>query len=110
MTFGPGAAVATYTTTFGWYQNLYKSKELLVWMRIALFTPFPLVKIFQLRYDTYFDEVFSTRMAYLFRVVVLQLVVAFLMVVWMVLPYNISELVPIIALGVVLGASAAPFI
>jgi len=110
MTFGPGCAVATYTTSFGWYQHEFHSREALVWMRMAVFTPFPLIKILQQRYDAYFDEVFTVRTAYLFRVVIMQLVVALLMLVWMFLPVSVAEFAPIIGFGVVLGASCAPFI
>jgi hypothetical protein len=111
VTFGPGAAVATYTTLFGWYQHEYQSKELLVWMRIALFAPFPLMKMLQQRYDTYFDEMYSTRTAYLFRIVMMQLIVATLMGVWMLLPWNaFDDMIPIVAFGVVLGACCAPFL
>lgn len=109
MTFGPGCAVATYTTLFGWYQRELHSSEALVWMRMALFAPFPVIKILQQRYDAYFDSKFTIRLAFFFRVVFMQLVVALLMIVWMVLPTTVAGLAPIIGFGVILGACCAPF-
>mmetsp|Transcript_83115 Transcript_83115/g.144402 ORF Transcript_83115/g.144402 Transcript_83115/m.144402 type:complete len:482 (-) Transcript_83115:77-1522(-) len=110
MTFGPGCAVATYTTLFGWYQHVFHSSQALVWMRIALFAPYPLIKMLQQRYDAYFDEMFTVRSTYLFRVVIMQLVVAMLMLVWMFLPVSIADFASIIAFGAVLGCCCSPVI
>jgi len=113
MTFGPGAAVATYTSLFGWYQHQYEDRGVLVWMRLALFAPFPVMTMLQLRFDAYFDEKYGTEAMYLFRLVVMQLVVSLLMSIWMFLPLEFASLEavrPIVAFGGLLGACCAPFI
>lgn len=113
MTFGPGSAVATYTSLFGWYQQEYHNSEILVWMRLALFAPFPIVKMMQQRYDAYFDERYSTEATYLFRLVIMQVVVSILMIIWMLLPLQLSasETVhPILIFAVLLGFCCSQFI
>jgi len=111
MTFGPGSAVATYTSLFGWYQEEYHTREIIVWMRLALFAPFPVMKLMQQRYDTYFDEMYSTESMYLFRIVVMQVVVSLMMIIWMLLPLSVSATVhPVLIFGVLLGACCSPFI
>lgn len=112
MTFGPGAAVATYTCLFGWYQQYYQNSEITVWMRLALFGPFLFVIVLQQCYDTYFDEVYSTEFMYLFRIVIMQAVVSVLMFIWILLPADTAaeEFHPIVIFGMLLGACCAPFI
>lgn len=113
VAFGPGVAIATYTSLFGWYQQQYHTGEILIWMRLALFAPFPFIKMLQQRYDAHFDDMYSTESAYLFRLVAMQLVIALLMIIWMFLPLQLSAteaIHPILIFGVVLGTCAAPSI
>ena len=113
ITFGPGSVVASYTCLFGWYQQQYHSGEILVWMRLALFAPFPFMKMLQQRYDAHYDETYGTEATYLFRLVIMQIVVALLVILWMLLPLRFSaseEVHPILIFGVLLGACCAPFI
>jgi len=113
VAFGPGAATATYTSLFGWYQQQYHTSEILIWMRLALFAPFPIIKVLQQRYDAHFDEMYSTESTYLFRLVIMQVVISLLMIIWMFLPLQLSAseaIHPILIFGVVLGTCVAPFI
>lgn len=105
-TFGTGAAQAFYLAGVGFYVIRFSSNLFLIWMLLALFTPFPVALFLQERFDALFDKAFSTRVTFFFRVILLPLgVAAILAVLALVCTFWTWVLVCGVALGFCCAAS-----
>lgn len=75
-TFGSGAACAFYLAGSAFFVVRFNNPVYFLWMLLAVFTPFPLALVLQEHYDAFFDKVFSTRVTFFFRVILLPLVMS----------------------------------
>eukprot|EP00747_Dinoflagellata_sp_TGD_P091618 gnl/TRDRNA2_/TRDRNA2_165126_c0_seq1.p1 gnl/TRDRNA2_/TRDRNA2_165126_c0~~gnl/TRDRNA2_/TRDRNA2_165126_c0_seq1.p1 ORF type:complete len:433 (+),score=20.44 gnl/TRDRNA2_/TRDRNA2_165126_c0_seq1:168-1466(+) len=86
MTLSPGCLYASYFALIGFYVHRFDSKSISIAMIFCLNVPGVLVSLLQTYLDAYFDEAFSTRATYVFRVVVMQLMLGVVAIIWMLVP------------------------
>lgn len=77
-TLGPGAALSFYLAGVGFFVVRFNSRNILLWMLLAVYSPFPVALLLQEKFDAGFDKVFTTRVTFFFRVIVVPLMMAVL--------------------------------
>jgi len=77
-TLGPGAALSFYLAGVGFFVVRFNSRNVLLWMLLAVYSPFPVALLLQEKFDAGFDKAFTTRVTFFFRVIVVPLMMAVL--------------------------------
>eukprot|EP00747_Dinoflagellata_sp_TGD_P112533 gnl/TRDRNA2_/TRDRNA2_171500_c3_seq1.p1 gnl/TRDRNA2_/TRDRNA2_171500_c3~~gnl/TRDRNA2_/TRDRNA2_171500_c3_seq1.p1 ORF type:complete len:465 (-),score=30.30 gnl/TRDRNA2_/TRDRNA2_171500_c3_seq1:42-1436(-) len=80
--FGPGVAVAFYTSMVGFYTEHFHSCVYYTMMLAAVYVPYPIVIFAQSRFDAYLDEWFGPHRTYMFKVVFMELGIACIAALW----------------------------
>merc|ERR1719271_1591898 len=86
MALGPGAAAAFYCAMSGFYMEKFHSRSFFITMLLCLVAPQPVMSLLQQSFDAFFDEQFSTKVTYAFRVITMQLILAGTVLVWILAP------------------------
>lgn len=99
MALGPGTAGGFYTGMSGFYIQQFRDPSFFVTMLLCFGVTAPIVSLLQQRFDGHFDEAFSTRVTFSFRVISMQLILGTLVVMWMFCTTKMSVLL----IGCLLG-------
>jgi len=98
--FGSGAAFSFYLAGVGFFVVQFKSRGILPWMLLISYCTFPVALLAQGKFDAFFDKLFTPRITFFFRVLVIPVfmaaiigAIAFLCTLW----------VPLLSCGFVLG-------
>lgn len=86
MMLGPGAAMGFYSAMAGFYIAMFDRPDFFIEMAAAMLCPGALVSLLQYQFDSYFDRLLSTNLAFFVRVILLQIVLAGAAMAWMVRP------------------------
>lgn len=100
MVMPAGLAPALYISMVGFYAHNFQSSIYFIGMIFALYLPYPLLPLIQHHLDSFFDEPFSTKTTYYFRVVGVQLILAIVGLTWMLVPQSPRV---VMGIGVTLG-------
>lgn len=88
MVVPAGSAPAFYISMVGFYALNFKSSIFFIGMLFALFSPYPVLPLIQHKLDGFFDDHFSTKTTYFFRVVCVQLILASVVLTWILAPQS----------------------
>merc|ERR1719440_244961 len=70
----------------GFYMEKFHSRSFFITMLLCLVAPQPVMSLLQQSFDAFFDEQFSTKVTYAFRVITMQLILAGTLLVWILAP------------------------
>eukprot|EP00747_Dinoflagellata_sp_TGD_P089262 gnl/TRDRNA2_/TRDRNA2_164257_c0_seq2.p1 gnl/TRDRNA2_/TRDRNA2_164257_c0~~gnl/TRDRNA2_/TRDRNA2_164257_c0_seq2.p1 ORF type:complete len:416 (-),score=26.03 gnl/TRDRNA2_/TRDRNA2_164257_c0_seq2:42-1289(-) len=88
MTFGQGVMFAFYFALIAFYVERFKSPAFSLAMIVCVSLPGLLALVLQEYLDAYFDETYSTRTTYFFRVVLMQAALAIVSFIWLACPQS----------------------
>eukprot|EP00747_Dinoflagellata_sp_TGD_P163243 gnl/TRDRNA2_/TRDRNA2_181709_c0_seq1.p1 gnl/TRDRNA2_/TRDRNA2_181709_c0~~gnl/TRDRNA2_/TRDRNA2_181709_c0_seq1.p1 ORF type:complete len:439 (-),score=65.13 gnl/TRDRNA2_/TRDRNA2_181709_c0_seq1:67-1383(-) len=100
----PGAANGFYVALVGFYVGHFASPAFFCAMLFCLYLPAIFVSPLQRAFDSLYDEKFSTRTTYFFRVVFMQVIMGMIVILWMLVPQSPYV---VLGMGMLLGASVA---
>lgn len=100
MALGPGTVGSFYTAMSGYYIDKFQDRTFFIAMMLCYCAPQPVVALLQQSFDSFFDEKFSTRVTYAFRVIAMQLTLAAIVSFWM---YGPETRTGILVIGCLLG-------
>lgn len=100
----PGSACAFYLQLVGYYTLNFHTNAFYVLMVVALFCPYPIIGALQGALDERYDAMFSTKVTYIFRTLVVQLLLAVCIGLWIALP---QTPVSVLVVGFLLGTLTA---
>lgn len=100
MALGAGSAGSFYTAMSGFYIEHFQDPSFFILMLLCFCTPFPVLPLLQQHFDSQFDEQYSTRVTYAFRVIVTQVILATVVLIWMYSPVTRWN---VLGLGCLLG-------
>lgn len=97
---GAGSILSFYLAGVGFFVVAFESRNILLWMLLSVYSPFPIALYCQGKLDAYFDKLHTTRVTFFFRVIIIPLlmagmigVVASLCTMW----------IPVLVCGVIIG-------
>mmetsp|Transcript_101355 Transcript_101355/g.194328 ORF Transcript_101355/g.194328 Transcript_101355/m.194328 type:complete len:431 (-) Transcript_101355:41-1333(-) len=104
MVLGPGLASALYVAMVGFYYLNFDSRLFFIGMLLSLYLPYLILPMLQHSLDTLFDDRFSTKTTYFFRIILMQLILGIVGLTWMQAPQSPRI---VLFIGVALGTVAA---
>jgi len=95
-----GATYSFYLGSVGFFVVTFRSRVFLAWMILCVFCTFPFALYLQEKFDSSFDKMFSTRVTFFFRVMLVPVVMAGIMGV---LIFVCTKWLPVLICGSFLG-------
>mmetsp|Transcript_8465 Transcript_8465/g.16032 ORF Transcript_8465/g.16032 Transcript_8465/m.16032 type:complete len:428 (-) Transcript_8465:63-1346(-) len=100
MTVAQGSAEGFYTAMSGFYIAQFGSDSFFISMLLCLMAPKPIMSMLQQSFDAFFDKWFSTEVTYAFRVILMQLSLAAVMLAWI---FSASTQAVVLVIGLLVG-------
>jgi hypothetical protein len=104
MTLSPGLVASFYGALGGFYMQKFQTRYFYAHMLLCYCVTQPLVPLMQRYFDSWFDQRFSTRFTFSFRIIGMQIVLGASIVFWMYAP---ATKLTILAFGVWIGIISA---
>lgn len=105
LALAPGCATGCYLAAGGYYIKLFNDRIFLNAMTFCIWAPQPLMSLLQHVFDDRIDDMLTTRVSYFFRVIMMQLTIAAIMIIWgFVTPVEWVIVLIGLAIGTVTGA------